>query len=346
MTGDGVNDAPALRKADVGIAVDGATDAARAAADIVLTSPGLSVIIEAIYRSRKTFQRMNNYCTYRVACTFQIMVFFFITMVAVDPKHDFTCTGHHCSKVPNVFALPVICIVIMVILNDGLIISIAYDKATVNKKPEAWNMVLIAWNSVTLGFIAFISSIILVLLCLDNMDSNDRNVFLKFFGIKTMRYGEILTLIFLKVAVSNFLTVFSARTSSWFWTRKPGKALFTADVFGIIVCIFFSVYWFLNVNIGASSNIPDMIPISWGVALWVLGYDFVFWILQDIAKIFLLKTFDAYYISQGKVSSYSGAMLTDSFLVFSDSSSDPSKRRNRNSILTRRSMIAAQDVKG
>jgi len=176
------------------------------------------------------------------------------------------------------------------------------------------------------------------------MDSNDRNVFLKFFGIKTMRYGEILTLIFLKVAVSNFLTVFSARTSSWFWSRKPGKALFTADIFGIIVCIFFSVYWFLNVNIGASSHIPDMVPISWGVAWWVLAYDFVFFILQDIAKINLLKAFDAYYISQGKVSSYSGAMLNDSFLIFSDPVDN--KRAQRKSIVTRRSMVAARDIKG
>lgn len=336
MTGDGVNDAPALKKADVGIAVDGATDAARAAADIVLTSPGLSVIIEAIYRARKTFQRMNNYCTYRIACTFQIMAFFFITMVAVDPKHDFTCTGHGCGDIPNTFALPVICIVIMVILNDGLIISIAYDKVTVNKKPEAWNMILIFCNSTVLGFIAFISSIVLLMLCLDNMDNSDRNVFLKGFGIQTMRYGEILTIIFLKVAVSNFLTVFSARTSSWFWSRTPGKALFTADIFGIVVTIILSTYWFLNVNIGASSHIPDMKSISWGVAIWVLGYNFLFFLLQDVAKIMVLKSFDAYYKSQGKESSYSGAMLTDTFLIFST----PQARK---SIVTKRSMVAAMD---
>lgn len=197
MTGDGVNDAPALKKADVGIAVEGSTDAARGAADIVLTSPGLSVIIEAVYRARKIFQRMKNYCTYRIACTMQLLLFFFIAMIFIRPA-SYDCSGHTgCGDLPDTFALPVITLVIITVLNDGTIISIAYDRVTVSQKPEKWHLPIIFMTSGILGLVATIASVIMVLLCLANMDHDGRSIFFKAFGIPSFSYGEILSIMYI-----------------------------------------------------------------------------------------------------------------------------------------------------
>jgi H+-transporting ATPase len=120
MTGDGVNDALALKKADCGIAVSGATDAARAAADIVLMTTGLSVIIDAIKESRKIFQRMNSYAIYRIAETLRVLLFMTLAILIF-----------------NFYPLTAVMIVMLALLNDGAILSIAYDNVHYKDKPEA-----------------------------------------------------------------------------------------------------------------------------------------------------------------------------------------------------------------
>ena len=134
MTGDGVNDAPALKKADCGIAVSGATDAARAAASIVLMTPGLSVIIDAIKESRRIFQRMNSYAIYRIAETLRVLLFMTLAILIF-----------------NFYPLTAVMIVMLALLNDGAILSIAYDNVHYKNKPEAWNMHVVLGVATVLG---------------------------------------------------------------------------------------------------------------------------------------------------------------------------------------------------
>jgi H+-transporting ATPase len=164
MTGDGVNDAPALRKSHIGIAVQGATDAARAAADIVLTDPGLSVIVYAVLTARKIFARVRNYCIYRVACTLQLVFFFFVAVLAFEPAASFPPSQREYSSTktffdPNptrqeyerVFFLPVLTLVLLTILNDGCIISICRDKVVPANRPQHWNLSEIFAVAASLG---------------------------------------------------------------------------------------------------------------------------------------------------------------------------------------------------
>ena len=136
MTGDGVNDAPALKKADCGIAVSGATDAARAAAAIVLMTPGLSVIIDAIKESRRIFQRMNSYAIYRIAETLRVLLFMTLAILIF-----------------NFYPLTAVMIVMLALLNDGAILSIAYDNVHYKDEPEAWNMRLVLGIATVLGVV-------------------------------------------------------------------------------------------------------------------------------------------------------------------------------------------------
>ena len=155
MTGDGVNDAPALKKADCGIAVAGATDAAKSAAAVVLTKPGLSVIIDAVTASREIFQRMTNYAIYRINETIRVLLFISLSIIVF-----------------NLYPVTALMIVLLALLNDMPIMTIAYDNVKISKEPEKWNMRTLLEISSFLGGIGTVSSFGLLIIGLDVLHLN------------------------------------------------------------------------------------------------------------------------------------------------------------------------------
>mmetsp|Transcript_12052 Transcript_12052/g.21478 ORF Transcript_12052/g.21478 Transcript_12052/m.21478 type:complete len:965 (+) Transcript_12052:165-3059(+) len=276
MTGDGVNDAPALKRADIGIAVQGATDAARAAADIVLTSPGLTVVVEAIIVARKIFARMKSFIVYRVACTLQLLVFFFVGVLWLHPQ-DYN------SEFPRFWGMPVIALIMITLLNDGTIISIAYDNVQSSKNPEVWNLPAVYVVSTVLGMIACVSSILLLHWALDS--TSPTSLFNKF-GVE-LEYGEVMAVMYLKVSLSDFLTLFASRTHGPFWVQKPGKLLAAAFLFAVGLSTANSLTWPFGEGMAA-------LPPVAAAAVW--AYCLVWFLIQDFGKTILYMWMHKYNI--------------------------------------------------
>ena len=229
MTGDGVNDAPALKKADCGFAVSGATDAARAAAAIVLVTPGLSVIIDAIKESRRIFQRMNSYAIYRIAETLRVLIFMTLAILVF-----------------RFYPLTAIMIVMLALLNDGAILSIAYDNVRYRNAPEVWNMRLVLGIATVLGLVGPIAAFGLFYL-----------------GDRYFKLGhpQLQTMMYLMLSVAGHLTIFQTRTRGPWWSTRPAWILLGAVCGTQIVATLIAVY-----------GVGLMTPLGWMYAgiVWAL----------------------------------------------------------------------------
>ncbi|MEJ2548678.1 MAG: HAD-IC family P-type ATPase, partial [Gemmatimonadota bacterium] len=249
MTGDGVNDAPALKEADAGIAVSGATDAARAAADIVLVTPGLSVIIDAIKESRKIFQRMTSYAIYRIAETIRVLLFMTLSILVF-----------------NFYPVTAVMIVLLALLNDGAILSIAYDRVRYSDEPETWEMRNVLGVATVLGLVGVVASF-----CLFYIGER----------VLGMSREAIQPLMYLKLSVAGHLTIFLTRTRGPFWSIRPAPILFAAVLTTQVIATLIAVYGVL------------MPALGWPLALLVWGYAIAWFLLTDRIKLGAYRLLEA-----------------------------------------------------
>lgn len=272
MTGDGVNDAPALKAAQIGIAVAGATDAARGAADIVLTEPGLSVIIDAIIGSRQIFQRMKNYSMYACSVTVRIVVTFSISVWGFR------------------FNIPPFMILILAYLNDGTIMTISKDRVKPSPHPDRWNLGEVFILATALGWWLTAATLIYLATLYKTSFWTDtfhlyadwKNPTLLALRPPYFPYGPqnsfmLKSLIYLQVSMIGQALIFCTRAYWMFFMDRPGILLMGAFCTAQTLATFLSVY--------ANWGFTDIEGVGWGWAATAWVWNVVWFLPCDFVKI-------------------------------------------------------------
>ncbi|KAI3701561.1 hypothetical protein L6452_26740 [Arctium lappa] len=254
MTGDGVNDAPALKRADIGIAVADATDAARSASDIVLTEPGLSVIVSAVLTSRAIFQRMKNYTIYAVSITIRIVLGFMLVNLIWE------------------FDFSPFMILIIAILNDGTIMTISKDRVKPSPGPDSWKLTEIFATGVVLGtYLAIVTVIFFWLMAETDFFSN-------LFGVQSIVGNDnmINAALYLQVSINSQALIFVTRSRGWSFVERPGSLLLVAFAIAQLLATLITVY--------ASWSFASFEGIGWGWAGAIWFFSIVTYFPLDVLK--------------------------------------------------------------
>jgi len=266
MTGDGVNDAPALAKAQIGIAVHGATDAAKSAGDIVLTKDGLSPIYTAIQISRRIFKRLKSYVIYRICITVQVVFFLAFLALVLDLRFR------------------ALYVILLALFHDLQIVTIAYDKQVASPFPETPTVVGLLMQSWSMGILMFMQTVGLIWFGASFMSpafaaSHDRSIHGQT-GVEMDQYME--TCVFLQISNSSAILIFSARTVGFFFTTVPAWQLLLSTVVGQVI-----------VNVWVLFFAGDLVSQLEGadvLAVWL--YDLCWLLVLDVVKMAVAKIWD------------------------------------------------------